>query len=260
MFNYRGGMTAPILRPIKTAKVSLPYQAKQYLHDLIAGGTYLPGQQLPPEEDFAEQLGISRPTLREALYNLEQEGMIVRKHGVGTFVSSNLGQPLESGLEVLETIESMAGRMGLKTQMGRTVIEERAPTPTELTSLSLHEPAPVLSVARTILVDTQPVAYLWDVVPMEFLSREELDEKFTGSVLEMLLKHGTPQLIYSLTQLSAVASDSVLAHQLRIQRGSPLLRLEAKLVSSEQRVVDFSNSYFVPGFFSFHIIRRIGAG
>ena len=251
-------MTAFVLRPIKTAKVSLPFQANQYLRDLISAGTYLPGQQLPPEHIFADQLGISRPTLREALHNLEQEGMIVRKHGVGTFISPNIAHPIESGLEVLESIENIAGRIGLKTQMGRAVIEERTPYPSEMAGLALHESAPVLAVARTILVDAQPVAYLWDVVLAEYLARAELDENFTGSVLEIFLKRGFPQLAYSLTYLAAVAADTVLAEQLHIQCGTPLQRFEASLYTSEQRVVDFSTSYFIPDFFSFHIVRHIG--
>ncbi len=75
------------LRRIKTTNSSLHYQAQLYLRDLIENGTYLPGQKFPSEGEFAGELGISRPTLREALHNLQAEGMIVRKHGVGTFVS-----------------------------------------------------------------------------------------------------------------------------------------------------------------------------
>ena len=251
-------MTTPILRPIKTAKVTLPFQANQYLHDLITGGSYLPGEQLPPENIFAEQLGISRPTLREALHNLEQEGMIVRKQGVGTFVSADITHPIESGMEVLESIEKMAGRMGLKTQMGLPIIEERLSGPTEMARLKVHEPILVLSLVRTILVDAQPIAYLWDVVPTKFLSRAELEENFTGSVLEIFLRRGYPQLTHSFTQLAAVAADSVLAQQLRIQRGTSLLRFEAYLYTSAQCVVDFSTSFFIPGYFSFNIVRRIG--
>ena len=253
-------MTTPVLRPIKTAKVSLPFQANQYLRDLINGGTYLPGEKLPPEYVFADQLGISRPTLREALHNLEQEGMIVRKHGVGTFISPNIAHAIETGLEVLESIENIAGRIGLKTQMGSAVIEERTPFPCEMTGLALDEPTLVLSVARTILVDAQPVAYLWDVVPANFLAPAELDENFNGSVLEIFLKRGFPQLAYSLTYLAAVAADTVLADQLHIQRGTPLQRFEASLYTSDQRIVDFSTSYFIPGFFSFHVVRHIGTG
>lgn len=246
------------LRRIKTTNVSLHYQAQQYLRDLIQAGTYQPGQRLPPEGIFAEQLGISRPTLREALHNLEVEGMIVRKHGVGTFVSPSRADRLESGLEVLESLEHIANRMGLKTRMGQVKIDERRPTPEEATALECGSEEQVLSVARIILVGSKPVAYLRDVVPVRILKRDDLDDRFRGSVLDVFISRGAPKLGYSFTRLASVAADNGLAHELDVPRRTPLLRLEARLYSQDNEVVDHSISNFVPDYFDFHIIRRIG--
>lgn len=252
-------MSVPVLRPVKTAKDPLSLQAKQYLQDLIVRGSYQPGERLPAEEVFAAQLGISRPTLREALLHLQQEGVIVRKHGVGTFVAANAGRTLNSGLEVLESIERIASRAGIKVEMGSVQLEERDPTAVEMFNLGVSRPEPVLAAARTMLVDSRPAAYLLDVVPVELLTRADLDEAFTGSVLDLFIHKGTPVLSHSLTHLAAVAADAELAAQLQVRRETPLLCLEARLVSAGGKIVDFSLSYFVPGFFSFHIVRRIGA-
>ena len=75
------------MQQLKIDKTPLYLQARQHLLALIEDGTFRPGEQLPSEADLAGQLGISRPTLREALQHLERQGLIVRKHGVGTFVS-----------------------------------------------------------------------------------------------------------------------------------------------------------------------------
>ncbi len=247
------------LRPIKTTNLPLHYQAQQYLRDLIRAGTYQPGQKLPPEGTFAEQLGISRPTLREALHNLEADGIIVRKHGVGTFVSPARADRLESGLEVLESLEHIANRMGLKTRMGQLRIEERIPQPEEQASLECGPQERLLSVARTILVGSKPVAYLFDLVPSRYLSQDDLDERFHGSVLDIFLQRGRPALAYSFTRLASVAADSDLARQLGVARRTPLMRLVARLFSQDDQVVDYSISNFVPDYFDFHVIRRIGS-
>ncbi len=247
------------LRPIRTTNVSLHSQAELYLRDLIENGIYKPGQKLPSEGIFAERLGISRPTLREALHNLEVEGIIVRKHGVGTFVSPAHADRLESGLEVLESIEHIASRMGLRTRMGEAEIEERAPNPNEIAGLECSPHEKVLSVARTILVDSIPVAYLWDVVPTRYLHRDDLGEKFEGSVLDIFLKRGRPMLVFSFTSLAAIAAEGALARQLGVPRKTPLLRLEAKLFTQDHIIVDYSISNFVPDYFYFHVIRRIGS-
>lgn len=249
---------ATSMRPLKAVKISLPLQTSQYIRELIENGDYRPGQQLPPEGDFARQLGISRPTLREALHSLELEGVITCRHGVGTFIASSYGKRLENGLEVLESIERLANRNGLKTSMGDSKIEERPATTNEITELNLDTPAQVLSVARTILVDEKPAAYLRDILPVEYLRKEDLSASFQGSVLDLLIKRNLPKLAYSLTKLAAVPADPTLAELMGITRHTPLMRLEARLFSQENQVVDYSISHFVPGYFDFHVVRRIG--
>jgi len=246
------------LRRIKTTTEPLHHQAQFYLRNLIQNGTYQPGQKLPSEEVFAEQLGISRPTLREALYKLEVEGLIVRKHGVGTYVSPSYQNRLDSGLEVLESIEHIAHRRRLKTEMGDAVIEERDATLDEIASLECNLQEQVLSVVRIILVGNRPVAHLSDILPLTFIRKKDLGVRFRGSVLDILLKRGRPPLMFSFTRLAAIAADNELASQLKISRKTPLLKLEAKLFTHDNLVVDYSVSKFISDFFDFHVIRRIG--
>ena len=83
-----------------------------------------PGERLPSEPYLAEQLSVSRATLREAMRAFETQGIIRRKQGSGTYVN----QPprvLESGLEVLESIETMAQRSGLSVDIGELTLEKR---------------------------------------------------------------------------------------------------------------------------------------
>ncbi len=245
------------MRPLKSVKVSLPVQTSQYIREMIETGQYQPGQQLPPESDFARQLGISRPTLREALHSLEQDGVLVCRHGVGTFISPAYGKRLESGLEVLESIERIANRIGLKTSMGDSTIEEREALPFEMKELGLDTPTRVLFVSRSINVDGKPVAYLKDVLPINFLCEDDLNGSFHGSIIDVLLKRGQPALAFSMTKIAAVTADPNLAALLGITAHTPLMRLEARLFSQNDEVVDYSISHFVPGYFEFHVVRRI---
>ncbi|MEJ5226054.1 MAG: GntR family transcriptional regulator, partial [Anaerolineales bacterium] len=87
-----------------------PFQRLQAdLADLIARSA--PGTRLPSEPELAKKLGVSRATLREAMRAFETQGLIRRRQGAGTFV---VGQPpvIESGLEVLESMLTLARRSG----------------------------------------------------------------------------------------------------------------------------------------------------
>jgi GntR family transcriptional regulator len=83
-----------------------------------------PGDRLPTEPALARQMGVSRATLREAMRTFETQGLILRRQGVGTFVLRP-AHVLESGLEVLESLETVAQRMGLHTFPGEVTIEQR---------------------------------------------------------------------------------------------------------------------------------------
>lgn len=235
-------------------------QASAMLKELLHSGNYMPGARLPSEHALSEQLGISRPTLREALHQLEEEGIIVRRHGVGTFVARP--QPvIEAGLEALESLERLAGRLGLHTQMSELHMAERPATPDELEKLGLATDTNVTVITRVIETSGQRIAYLVDVVPVAYLCCAELasDAGFQGSVLDHFLARGRPALSHSRTELAAQAADAELARRLHIQRGAPVLRLEAQLIAQDGQVVDYSNSYFVPGHFRFHVVRRIAS-
>jgi GntR family transcriptional regulator len=261
--------------PLRIDQRPLYAQASEALRNLVQRGGYAPGDRLPSEIELSQQLGISRPTLREALRLLEEEGSIVRRHGVGTFVAHS--QPvIESGLEVLESIERIAQRLGLSTSMAKARIEERTAAPREARALGLEGDGAVTAVTRVIAADGQRVAHLVDVVPQQVLRGEELRgyalplrpglatsssthaDGFHGSVLDYLLARGWPALSHSRTELSAEAADPELAQALGIPRGASVLTLEAQLYAQDGQVVDYSISRFVPGHFRFHVVRRIG--
>lgn len=216
-----------------------------------------PGARLPSEPDLARQLGVSRATLREAMRTFETQGLIRRRQGSGTFVTPT-SQVIESGLEVLESIETMAERIGLEVTMGACAIGSRLPTQDECEVLSLESCVEVVQVSRVILAENRPVAYLVDTLPNDVVIPSELKEDFTGSVLDLLLRRGTPALLTSRTEINAVTASGEVARALGIQRGDGLLRFIAYLYTTTGRVVDYSYSYFLPGYFRFHVVRRVG--
>jgi GntR family transcriptional regulator len=246
------------MQQLKVDKTPLYLQARQYLLSLIEDGTFQHGEQLPSEADLAAQLGISRPTLREALHNLEREGIIIRKHGVGTFVSRHI-PTLESGLEVLESLNRQAQRLGLETEVVRLVISEREATEEEreVLDLATDDPAGVLDVDRVIAIEGEPFAYLKDVVPQAYLRQKDLGEQFSGSVLDILLQREDVDPVISRTQISAEKANARLAERLGVSKGTALLKWVGQLYDRDERVLDYSMSYFIPGHFKFCITRRV---
>ncbi|MFU8827337.1 MAG: GntR family transcriptional regulator [Brevefilum sp.] len=232
------------------------YQRLQFeLSELIQNAPK--GSKLPSEPLLAEQMGVSRATLREAMRTFESQGMLKRQQGVGTFVVGPT-QIIDSGLEVLESIETLAERIGLEVSMGHFELTHLEATAQQAEKLNLEVNAPVIEVRRVIMTHDSPVAYLVDILPEHVVDPEILAIRFTGSVLDLLINIGDPPLSTSKTEISAIHAPVDVAKALNIQRGDTLLLLRALLFNEDGDPVDFSHSYFLPGYFRMHIVRKIG--
>lgn len=244
----------PSVEPIN---IQLPHvQVEEALTKLVK--EMRPGDQLPPEPKLAQQLGVSRATLREVLRLFVDRGILARRHGVGTFVASRI-PVLETGIEVLESIDRMSERLGLETKMAHLEIIERLATPFEVAGLGQPEGSAVevLVINRVIAIAGEPVADLRDIVPRTYLQRDDLNEDFRGSVLDVFAKRGAPMLSTSRTEIMAASATPKFARRLHVPPKTALLKLIGQLYSFDEKVIDYSVSYFVPGHFKFHVIRRV---
>ncbi len=215
-----------------------------------------PGSRLPAEPELAQKLGVSRATLREAMRAYEGQGLIRRRQGVGTFVVPQ-AKVIDTGLEVLESIETRARRIGLNVSMGALQISEIVASVEIAETMHIKEGTRLVQVSRVIHAENRPVAYLIDVLQQNALLEEDLTTGFTGSVLDLMLKRGNPRLAKSFTDIQAVAASQEIARKLEIQRGDVLLLFVARLYGESGEVVDYSTSYFLPGYFRFHVVRRV---
>ena len=243
-------------KPAQSGAAAHPYQRLQgELASLIASTP--PNGKLLAEPELARQLGVSRATLREAMRSFEGQGLIRRRQGVGTFVVRP-ASVIDSGLEVLESIETLAEKIGLDVSMGELQVTETQADETQALALGVAVGERLFQVARVIQAENRPVAYLVDTLAEDVFSPSDIEAGFTGSVLDLILQRGSPELIRSVAEIRSVAASAEVARSLQIQRGDVLLMFVAQLYSVDERVIDYSLSYFLPGYFRFKIVRRVG--
>ncbi len=215
------------------------------------------GHKLPSEPKLAAVLGVSRASLREAMRTFETRGLLQRKQGVGTFVI-HPGNIFETGLENLNSLETIADQLGLEVSMGALKVCRKTVDHDLAETLELPEGQEILTVSRVILAENRPAAFLEDNLPLDILSEQEVREGFTGSVLDMLIRRDDIPLASSKCEISAIGAPPEIASALDIQRYDPLLVFSSLLFSTRGRIIDSSFSYFLPGYFHFHIVRRVG--
>jgi len=234
---------------------NFPFQRLQAdLAELIARTPA--GERLTSEPELAKQLGVSRATLREAMRTFETQGLIRRRQGSGTYAVGKV-PVIDAGLEVLESLDTMARRMNLAITTSDLQIETTEADGAIGAGLSVSEGTLLTRVRRVMRTDGRPVAYLIDVLPQDILKPGDMPESFTGSVLDFMLARGD-KLTVSRAAISATNATAEVAKALEIQRGDVLLQFVSQIYAEGGNVIDYTFSYFIPGYFNFHVIRRIG--
>ena len=112
-------------------------------------------------------------------------------------------QVIESGLELLESIETQADRIKLDVSMDDLMVQQIQANLDQADILGVAEGASLTRVARIIRADSRPVAYLIDILPVDILTISEVTSEFSGSILDVMLKRGHPPLAYSNTEISS---------------------------------------------------------
>src|SRR5690606_4704378 len=150
----------PQLFPLSS--VPLYGQLKELLRERILDGTYPPLSRMPSENELGRAFGVSRITVRQALGDLQKEGLIFKIHGKGTFVAK------PKAFQNVSTLQGLAESM---SQMGHEVINRLhglrhlAASARGAARLGLEEGAPVTEVMRVRLVNREPVSLEVTYVP-----------------------------------------------------------------------------------------------
>ncbi len=155
---------------------------------------------------------------------------------------------------MLESIERLAHRIGLGVSMGALEIADMLTTP-ELSEAAGRGEFQAGEGLQSNLRGQRPVAYLVDILPPDALSQDDLKFGSMGLCWTSFRRGGTPTLLKSFTDIHAVAAPADIAKMLEIQRGDVLLMFSAGCTATSG-VVHFSLSYFLPGYFRFHVVRR----
>lgn len=187
----------------------------------IASGHYAPGDKLPTEAALAARFGVNRHTVRRALADMGERGILRSRRGAGVFVEAPpTDYPIGRRVRFHQNIRA-AGRMPEKTVLR---VETRPCDAAEAQALELPPGAPVLVYEGLSLAGRAPIAQFRSIFPETRVPglRKTLEE--VSSVTEALRRNGIPDYVRAETRVTAVRADATQALHLRLREGDPLIR------------------------------------
>ncbi len=200
---------------------SLTEQTKTHIKQLITDDAFVNGR-IPSETILADQFGVSRTTVRDALGRLEHEGAIYRKQGAGTFVNT-AGLQIKSKLDEIWSYEEMLLAHGYAPSvkiLSATV--EKADEETAV-SLNLTPDDKVLIVKKLFLENDKPVILTHNIIPVHLIDGAYTDEDLLLPVYEFLGENGRLQLSYYVSEIIPIIVSDELSDILQIPAQSPLI-------------------------------------
>jgi GntR family transcriptional regulator len=93
-------------------------------------------------------------------------------------------------------------------------------------------------------------------MPEDLIPKEAQGTNFRGSLLDLMIQREHPTISHANSEVMAISAPPDVARQLNVQRGDVLLCLEGWLYTQEGMIIDHTYSYFLPGTFRFHVLRR----
>lgn len=222
----------------RTSPVPLYFQLSQQLEAAIERGTLTPGSLLGNEIDLANRLGLSRPTVRQAIQALVDKGLLVRRRGVGTqVVHSQVKRPLELS-SLYDDLEA-AGQKPATTVL-RNAVE---PASAEVAAaLGVPEGAEVHVVERLRYAHGEPMARLRNVLPVGLLALDTARLEATG--LYRLMRGAGITLHSARQSVGARAATAAEAELLAEAVGAPLLTMERTTFDDTGRAVEFGSHIY----------------
>lgn len=232
---------------------------------MVGEGRLSPGSRLPNELELAEMMGISRGTLRAALHLLQQQGLVWRRQGIGTFVSEK--PILENRLDINGGVTELIQSKGLTPGCRDIKIDVIAADDYLAQQLDVPVASPLVDIRRTRTAEGKPVVASVDVFLLSLLQRSPrplgLDALKTAleqksSIYRVFADELHIGIDHGIAKLRPIKADVHLLKQLHLDLppGSVMLYLEQLDFDRDQRPVLLSYEYHVADFCSFTVFRR----
>jgi GntR family transcriptional regulator len=226
---------------------------KRSIEDAVRGGSIGPGDALPSERDIASRADISRVTVRKAVQDLVRSGVLVQRHGSGTFVAPRV-ERVEQSLSRLTSFTEDMARRGMTVRSHWLDRGIYPPSPDEMMVLGLSSKELVARVSRLRIADGTPLA-----IERASLSAAVLpDPETVGSSLYATLGANGCRPVRAVQRISAANLGEADARLLDVPAGAASLNIERISYLATGKVIEFTRSIYRGDAYDFVAELRIG--
>ncbi|MEG0741338.1 MAG: GntR family transcriptional regulator [Clostridia bacterium] len=231
----------------KKSQSPLYQQLMTRLKNDIVAGAYPAGGRIPSEQLLCETYGVSRVTVRKAMLDLVQEGLLVRRQGKGTFVAD---AKLQRDLHQITSFSTACAQLGHKASARLVSAQLDAARPEDEEKLNAAEGGKVLEVCRLRLCDGEPVMLELNRFPERYAYLRE--KNLEGSLYD-LLRHEGVIPTSAVHDISLGRATPLVSRQMSVAQGDALLILDELVLDQHAQPLHTSRQWIRGDRYTFRI-------
>lgn len=230
---------------------------KLELENMIESKKLKIGEKLPSEYEMANYFNVSRETFRSAVKLLEQEGKLLVKHGVGTFVIEPLSS-IASSLEKLQSMSEIIRMSGLKEGESKETIVKSIADEELAKALDIREGDSVVFLERVRTANEEPVALTINAIPYKTELGKVVYERshISGSLFKFMEQELNIHIIRAVTEIRVPLNNDNNLPKLQLSRDVPILLLKQIHYDERNKPIFYSMDYLRNDIFNFWIKRE----
>lgn len=237
-------------------EVPLYYQLAGVLREHILSGRFSTGDRIPTEAELVSEYGVSRITVRQALHSLEQEGLVRREVGRGTFVNEH--RSFKGELKVEGSLDDLIS-IGLFTSVKLLSVRAVTATRDDAEALGVKVGSQLTRCARLRYWHGDPYCHIVVDLP-EAIGKRLTKRDFQGSILRALEDRLKIHIRDAQQTVRASLADAALARLLETRIGAPLLSIDRLVMRDDGTPVERVRTHYRSDIYSFavHLSRDRG--
>jgi len=232
---------------VKRTGIPLYYQVEAVIRKKIESGVFKHGDKIPSELELANEFHVSRITIRKAVENLVQDGLLRKQQGIGTLVTKHL---VSDAMNSLESFTEKMERQGRKVSSTLLDVCIQVPSEDIAESPNLSLGGQVLKISRIRNVDGLPLALFTTYVPVNLGIPP--DEDFSGSLFDVYSRYGI-EPYYSDRTFHAIVADQTVASMLHIAEGRAALQMNYLTFDEQGRAIEYAEGIYRGDWYNYKI-------
>lgn len=209
-------------------------------------------EKLPTVLELSDRYQVSYDVMKAVLKQLEKEGILTRRAGVGTFVNA---QPIfSSGIEQLGSVTKMIRHAGKTPGTQYVSAEVVEPSTEDFHYFHKEQLGNMAKIERIRTADGDPVVYCIDRVEQQYMPMEKIHNNH--SIFQLLEDYSQKRISYAVTFIEPISYDQDISPILHCQPDQALLLLKQIHYTDKDEPILLSENYFRPDVFRFYVVRK----